>query len=287
MHVERLAQDAGVISRARQLGVARAVASVVFARIVERPVGAQEAEHAVAIFGRHLSIKRALLHALHQQLADVAAGIVDGLAHNDGLAAVGGIVLQEGGVGHVDLNLQLYAELFAVAKDSRMDGGETGRTEVLVVAGLPRTGLGAAVEEDDLVTAAHAVVAPSRTLASLEHRNVVAERAQLVGGDQAGDAAAEHDHLDAFAGAGGRLHRLRPGRVSLHQTHALHRQEGSAVPACLPNPAQKIASRDPHWMDPPEDFGVVRLRGVRVPSRRYSHSFASDSLTLVQARARG
>ena len=72
----------------------------------------------------------------------MAAGVVDGLALNDGPAAVGGVILQEGGTAVVDLDLEWDAELAAVAEDGAVDGGQAAGTEVLIVALIPGAGLG-------------------------------------------------------------------------------------------------------------------------------------------------
>ena len=139
VHVDGLAEDAGLVAGAGFGGVAGAVATAVFAGVVERAVDAEEAEHAVAVGGGDVLVERAVADAFGEEFGDVAAGVVDDLALDHGLAIVGGVVLQEGGAAGVDFNLELDAELAAVAEHVAMDGRETRGADVLIVAGVEGT----------------------------------------------------------------------------------------------------------------------------------------------------
>ena len=62
---------------------------------IEIAVLAQELDHALAIVGADLLVERALLDALGEQLADMAARIVDDAALGNGHAAVQLVALHE------------------------------------------------------------------------------------------------------------------------------------------------------------------------------------------------
>ena len=246
VHVDGLAEDSGFGACAGGFDVAGILTSGVFAGVVERAVGAEETEHAVAIGGGDVLVERAVANALGEQLADVAAGVVDDLALHHGLAAVGCVVLQEGGAAGVDLDLEFDAELAAIAEDGGVDGRQAGGADVLIVAGIEGAGLGGAIEEGDGVAAADGPVAAAGTGAGFEDGAVEAEGAHLIGGDQAGDAAAEDDDFDALAGVGSD----REGKLFLRaggqETQRLHGEEGSAVSASLAYTQEEIATGNRH-----------------------------------------
>ena len=176
----------------------------------------------------------------------MAAGVVDDLALHHGFAAVGSVVLQVGGAAGVDLDLELDAELAAVAEDSGVDGRQARGADVLIVAGVEGAGLGGAVEEGDGVAAADGPVAAAGTGAGFEDGAVEAEGTHLVGGDQAGDAAAEDDDLDTFASVGRDGERELLLRERGHEAHGLHGEKGSAVSASLAYTQEKIATGKSH-----------------------------------------
>src|SRR5713226_5136845 len=79
------------------------------------PVGLQERDHALLVLRGQLLIERAAVERLAEQLGNLAARIVMGLAHLDGLAAIGGRVVEAGAAAGVDLDLERDAEFLAIA----------------------------------------------------------------------------------------------------------------------------------------------------------------------------
>ena len=96
-----------------------------------------------------------------------------------------------------------------------MDGGDAGGAGVEVAAVLPGTVLDCAVGELDFAAVADGPRAAAGAVAGFEDGAVEAGFAELVGGDEAGDACAEDDDLFAFAEVRGELGRREasaPGR---------------------------------------------------------------------------
>jgi hypothetical protein len=180
----------------------------------------------------------------------VAAGVVEDLALDHGLAGVGGVVLQEAGAAGVDFDLELDAELAAVAEDVVVDGGQACWAYVLVVAGIEGAGLFGAVGEGDGVAAADSPVAAARAGAGFENGAVESEGEHLVGGDETGDAAAEDDDFDTFSGVGGDGEVNRDLRHGGHEAHGLHSQERCAVAASLPYSEQEVTPGYRHGISP-------------------------------------
>ena len=128
----------------------------------------------------------------------MTAGVVDHLPHDDRLPVVGFIVLQVSGAAHVDFNLQLDAQLAAVAQDGGVDRWQTGGAEVLIVPLRPATILHGTIHKSDFVAAANGIVPASGTFPRLQHSAVIAKRAQFVACHKAGDAAAQDNNLDTL-----------------------------------------------------------------------------------------
>src|ERR1700723_2378610 len=198
VHVDRLAQYAGVIACTCSLGVAGPIAAVVFACFVERSIRAEEGQHTVAVHLRQVLIKRPLMNALGEQLTDMAASVINNLAHDRGISAVGVIVLEIGGAAHVDFDLQLNAKLATVSQDCLVDRRQTSGAEVLVVTLFPGTGLCGAIEKGDFISAAHSPVASAWSLSRFEESALVAERTEFVGRYESGDAPSENDYFCAL-----------------------------------------------------------------------------------------
>jgi hypothetical protein len=216
-----------------------------------RAVLAEEVQHAGAVGGGEVLVERAVGDALGEQFADVAAGVVDDLALDHGLAAVGGIVLQEGGAAGVDLDFELDAELAAVAQHGGVHGGQARGADVLVVAGIEGAALRAAVEQRDGVAAADGPVAAAGAGAGFEHGAVEAEGLHLIRGDEAGDAAAEDDDLRALAGAGRDVEGRRGGfggglGARGEEADRLHGEVGGADAAGLADTGEEVAAGDGH-----------------------------------------
>ena len=87
--------------------------------------------------------------------------------------------------------------------------GSRGRTDVLVEALGESAVLGEASGELDLGAVADRPVPAANALPGFEQSAGVAQLAQLVGGGQAGDAAAQDDHAGPLAGARWRARRWR------------------------------------------------------------------------------
>ena len=251
VHVDGLAQQSGLISRARSLYVTGALAAAVFAGVVQGSVHGEEIQHAVAIFPGHLLVEGAPADTLGQQLAHVAAGVVDRLALNYRFCVVGRVILQVARPAAVHFDFQCDSQFAAISKHVGVHRRQPGGTNVLIMAWIEQAGLCGAVGEDHFVAAAHAPVPAPGAIARLQQRAVVAKRLHLVGCHQAGDAATKNDHFDTFAGAGRGGYGDRLLRSRWGQSHPLHGEECCAVSSSLPNPHQKFTPGNRHRAPPP------------------------------------
>ncbi len=102
----------------------------------------------------------------------------------------------------------------------------------------------------DPVAAAHGPDPPADPLARLEHGHVPAGAAELIGGDQAGDAGAEDRHLAAAAAATGQVERLGRGRRHVQQPHRLHAEIDGAGAADRSEPLEETPAGEAHWLAP-------------------------------------
>src|SRR5581483_11922777 len=223
VQVNGLAQHTGVFDP-RCSQISRAIAANVLTRIVERPIHAQERQHALTVFARELLVERTLRHTLRQQFADITARVILRLAHDNRFGAVRVIVLEHRRASHVYLDLHLHAQLPAVAEHRRVDRRQTRWTEVLIVARIPSAALFRPVRELHHIAAAHRPVASTGAAARLQQRAFVAERTQLIRGDQPCNATAQYDNAHTFARTWhGR--RSSNGAAWLHQPQSLHGEE--------------------------------------------------------------
>jgi hypothetical protein len=152
----------------------------------------------------------------------------------DGLAAVQVAGLHEGAAGGVDLDLERNAEFLTVAQHGGVNRGQAGGTDVLVVAVLKCAGLGEAIGELDLGASADGpVTAANAGFACLEQGTSVAELAELIGGDQAGDASPEDQDGGSVAGDLPDRFNVVGNPHGREQSEGLHESERRAVAANL------------------------------------------------------
>ena len=189
-----------------------------------------------------------LVDRFGQELSEIAAGVVDNPALLDGLAVVENIGLHERGAGCVDFDFEGDAELVAVAEEMGVDRRDAGGTGVEVAAVLPRAGLDGAVGEFDFGAVADGPGATAGTVAGFDDGAVEACFAELVCGDEGGDACAEDDDLFAFAEVGGELGK-EGGFGSRQETEGLHGGERSGIAADLGHSFDECTTGETHRED--------------------------------------
>ena len=158
-----------------------------------------------------------------------------------------------------------------------MDGGDAGGASVEIAAILPGALLHGAVGELDLGAVAYGPGASAGTAAGFENGDLEARLAELVGGDQAGDAGAEDDDLLAAAEVSGQLGQRRDadGR---HQPEGLHGRKGGSVSAGLGDALDEDTSGEAHAMGSAQlscrlttsvcNTGGIIARNVSGPGRK-------------------
>src|SRR5579859_2311178 len=116
MHVQRFSYDRHLRSRARRRLVAGTIRTYVFSRAIERAIHLKKSLHTLAVFSGQFDIESALIDALREQLAYMPTGIIDRLALHHWCTAICLIVLQQGGAGSIDLNLEWNAEFTTISE---------------------------------------------------------------------------------------------------------------------------------------------------------------------------
>ena len=127
-----------------------------------------------------------------------------------------------------------------------MDGGDAGGSGVKVTAVRPGTVLRGAIGELDLTAVANGPVAATGAAARFEDGASETGLAQLVGGDQAGDAGAKDDHALPVAKIRGELGEGRRAGGS-RETQYLHGAKGCGIAADLGDALQEDTSSEAHW----------------------------------------
>ena len=203
--------------------IAAAVRALVEPVRIEAAVFDQHGQDALLVLSRQLAVQGAGVHRLGEQFGDVAAGVGHDPAGRHGLAVEALPVVEEGRAVVVGEDLQLDAELLAVAEERTMVVGDARRAEVRVqvvalveVHPLPAAGL------LDHVAAAHREVAPASAPGGFQDRAAVAGLRQFVGGGHAGDAGPENDHALPPARVRRQIERGRVGFAGPGQTQGLH-----------------------------------------------------------------
>ena len=202
MHGHRIDGDAFLQVGAGLDLVAGAGGAAVGGEFVEVAVGFEEGGHAVAVFGREGVVEAAAVDGFAEEFADVASRVGHGLAEAEGFAAVGGWGLEVGAAAAVDFGFQCHAEGAAVAEHGLVVAGQAGGAGVEIFAVREVADLLGAVGHVDAGAAADAPVAAADAVARFDEGDAVAGLAEFPGGDEAGDAGAEHDDAGPFGRAG-------------------------------------------------------------------------------------
>ncbi len=171
--------------------------------------------------------------AFVEQLTDLAARIVDGLALRHRNTAIGRVVLQQRGARGIDLDFQRYVQFAAVIEHGPVRAGQAGGAEILIVALLPLDGLGRAIDEFDHRSLAPGPVAAAGARARLQHGHLITQLSQFVSRDQPSNPGAEDNHLRAFANSRRCRNGAGPLPLHRHQTEGLHGCEGRRIPTGL------------------------------------------------------
>ncbi len=255
LHVEHGFDDTHLLARSRRNLEARAAqdrgAAREFVGFVQVTVAAQEREHAVFVRCIKILVERALLDALGKKFGDVAASIAFDASLRDGRAAIGRVILQQGGARGVHLDLERNLEVAAVLQDGPVRGRNATGAHVLVVAVFPVDRLYGAVHELDLVAFASGPDATAGASAGFKECDVKAEILHLPGSNQAGGTSTEHHDLYTLPGIG----RGGDGTPLLafgrKKPQRLHGGEGRPIAAKLADARNEIPSRETHAAFPP------------------------------------
>ena len=191
------------------LGIARRRRAGIFPLIVEAGVELQELAELLELALRHFLVERLLVDRLGEQLADPPVEVVAHPPLGIDLAAE----IPAGGAVDVDEHLHRHVEAPGIVEDQPMRGRDSRSAGVEVKPLVISRPLIGPTGLDDPIAAAHGPHPATDTVARLEHGDLVARLAQLIGGDQAGDPGAEYDHrlAGAAALAAARNPRLRAG----------------------------------------------------------------------------
>ena len=268
----RIARLRELVRRAGRLQQARTLGALERHVLAEVAIGLQERQQLFLVLEAQVLVEGALVHRLGQQLGDVAAGVVDPLAHLQLLAAVGPEV---GAAAGVDLDLQRHAQLAAIGQQPLVMAGNARRPRVHVEPVGEAHGLRLLADHLDLVAVAQRPVAPAQAPARLQQRHVIAGPLQLIGRHQAGDAAAQNDHPLAAARVRGHRRRRRR-RHRAHQTQGPHRRIGRAVAAGRAKAVKKQTPTDPHLSSSPINHQGGHDRPARLSVQARGRSSAGS-----------
>ena len=168
-----------------------------------------------------------------------------GLAHLDGLAAIGGGIVEPRTAAGVDLDLEGDTELPAIAEHRLMGARDARRAGIPVHLGIEFAQLPGAVVHVEAGAAPDAPVAAADAVARFQDGAIVAGLAELIGGRQSRDAGAEDDDLGAVRLALLQRQRLRH-RGGAQKAHGLHGEIGRPVAADAADLPQELPTRAAH-----------------------------------------
>ena len=180
-----------------------------------------------------------------EEFGQVAAGVVDDLALLDWLAAIEEGRLHEGRARGVNFDFERNAEVVTVVQDICVNGWNARGAGVEVSAVLPAAGLDAAVGELDFAAVAYGPCAAAGTIASFDDGAVETGFAELVCGDETGDARAEDDDFFAFAEISRKLREER-GFGCGYESEGLHGGECGRVAADLGHALDQGTTSEAH-----------------------------------------
>ena len=281
---EQLAEVQGVVHFPGLHALVDALAPVAAARgplvetvrLLQVAVTDQHFEDALLVLARELAVEGIAAHRLGEQLGDVAAHVGPDLAPRHGLAAEPLPVVEQGRAVVVGEDLQLDAELLAVAEDRPVVVGDAGRPEVRVHMVLPVEAHPlAAVGLPHHVAAAHGEVAPAGSAGGLQDGAAVTGFRQLVGRGHAGDAGPEDGHALALAGAAGQVEGRRVSLAHPRQAQGMHGPIDGVHPGHSADGLDEVSPGHLHGRHlpfrRPSPRGPVRARRrERIPGRRGS-----------------
>ncbi len=203
MQPDRRAVDRlGAEAAARILGVAavigRIFAGFVAEVLVECADGPQRLEQNLAIFRRHLVVKRPFPGRLGQELGDAAGEIGLDVPNALRLAVERGRRMQEGVVIELDERLERDPEPAAIIQDRVMMIGNPPRSRIDVEAGIELASLGRPAEFGVDVAASERPVASARTEVELEDADAISRALEFDRRRHSGEAGAQNDDRSPF-----------------------------------------------------------------------------------------
>ena len=191
---------------------------------------AQRVQKLRPVFGRHGRVERVVVRRLGQQLGDMPLIVgLDG-AQPLRLTAERLAVVQVGVVVQLHERLERDPETLAVTEHPVMVVRKSPRTRIDVQTLVEAAFLGNAAKFGVAVAAAQRPVASAGAGVVLENLNLVSGVAQLIGGDEPGDASTEHEDRATPRG-GAKLYRrakARLGRESETVHRLIHRSTAGA-----------------------------------------------------------
>src|SRR5215469_7100082 len=123
-----------------------------------------------------------LIDGFRKKFGDISAGIINYLALLNRLAAVQILALHQRAARGIDLNLQRYAQFFAITQNVVMNRRQACRTGIEVVVAFPVACLDGAVGKLDFGAVANGPTAAAGAFTSLEHDALETCLSQLIGG---------------------------------------------------------------------------------------------------------